>query len=194
MARAAIGVCHLREVEAMNFSVLPPEITSALIFAGAGTEPMLAAAAAWEGLADELSSAAAAFESVTAGLVGGAWQGPAAAAMTATAVPYAGWLSATASHAGQAAAQAGAMAAEFEAVASAIVHPELIAANRNAFVSLVLSNIFGQNAPAIATAEALYEEMWALDVSVMSAYHAGASAAVSALTPFMQPLQVLAGA
>ncbi|WP_373205340.1 PPE domain-containing protein, partial [Mycobacterium marinum] len=64
----------------MNFSVLPPEINSLRIFAGTGSGPMLAAAAAWDGLADELSTAAAAFSSVTSGLTGGSWQGPAAAA------------------------------------------------------------------------------------------------------------------
>ncbi len=62
----------------MNFSVLPPEINSLRIFAGTGSGPMLAAAAAWDGLADELSTAAAAFSSVTSGLTGGSWQGPAA--------------------------------------------------------------------------------------------------------------------
>jgi PPE-repeat protein len=36
----------------MNFSVLPPEINSFLMFAGAGSSPMLDAAVAWEGLAD----------------------------------------------------------------------------------------------------------------------------------------------
>jgi PPE-repeat protein len=178
----------------MNFSMLPPEINSALINAGAGSEPMLAAAAAWEGIADELSGAAEAFNSVTSGLVNGVWQGSAAAAMAAAAAPYAGWLNSSAAQARQSATQAGVMAAEFETVQLAMVHPELVAANRSQLVSLVLSNIFGQNAPAIATAEALYEQMWALDVSAMSAYHAGASAIVSALTPFAQPLTALTGA
>ncbi|WP_099225098.1 PPE domain-containing protein, partial [Mycobacterium persicum] len=52
----------------MNFSVLPPEVNSLRMFCGAGSAPMLAAAAAWAGLADELGSAAAAFGSVTSGL------------------------------------------------------------------------------------------------------------------------------
>lgn len=42
----------------MNFLVLPPEVNSLLLFSGAGSGPMLAAAAAWEGLAEELGSAA----------------------------------------------------------------------------------------------------------------------------------------
>lgn len=35
----------------VNFSVLPPEINSGRMFFGAGSGPMLAAAAAWDGLA-----------------------------------------------------------------------------------------------------------------------------------------------
>ena len=45
----------------MNFSVLPPEINSLRMFSGAGSGPMLSAAAAWEGLAAELGSAADSF-------------------------------------------------------------------------------------------------------------------------------------
>ncbi|BCI88129.1 hypothetical protein NIIDMKKI_33350 [Mycobacterium kansasii] len=144
---------------------------------------MSAAAVAWNELADELALAATSFGSVTAGLVGGSWQGRAAVAMAAAAAPYAGWLTEVAAQAQQTAAQALAMVAEFEAVRSAMVQPVLVAANRNQVISLVISNLFGQNAPAIAAVEAAYEEMWAVDVSAMSAYHAGASAAVSALTP-----------
>ncbi|MGF2946904.1 PPE domain-containing protein, partial [Mycobacterium sp. Lab-001] len=35
----------------MSFLVLPPEVNSLRMFAGAGSAPMLSAAAAWEGLA-----------------------------------------------------------------------------------------------------------------------------------------------
>lgn len=38
----------------MSFLVLPPEVNSALMFAGAGSGPTLAAAAAWDGLAAEV--------------------------------------------------------------------------------------------------------------------------------------------
>ncbi|WP_152531565.1 PPE domain-containing protein, partial [Mycobacterium sp. UM_CSW] len=66
----------------MSFLVLPPEVNSAnLYLSGAGPGPMLDAAAAWEGLAGELGSAASSFGSVTSGLVGVGWQGPAAMAM-----------------------------------------------------------------------------------------------------------------
>jgi len=163
--------------------VLAPEINSARIFSGAGSAPMLTAAAAWDGLASELGSAASSFSSVTSGLTDQEWQGPASAAMTAAAAPYAGWLSAAATQATGAAAQARTVAGTFEAALAATVHPLQVAANRNGLVQLVMSNLFGQNAPAIAAAEAEYEQMWAQDVAAMAGYHAGASAAGAALAP-----------
>src|SRR5689334_18039333 len=166
----------------MNFLVLPPEINSARMYLGAGSGPMLAAATAWDGLAAELGSASSSFGSVTSGLANAVWQGPAATAMAAAAAPYAGWLSAAAAQAEGAAGQARAAASAFEAAVAATVHPGMVSANRNAFVQLVMSNLFGQNAPAIAAAEAHYEQMWAQDVAAMVGYHGGASAAAAQLT------------
>jgi PPE-repeat protein len=175
----------------MNFMVLAPEINSARMFSGAGSEPMLNAAAAWDGLASELGSAASSFSSVTSGLTGQAWQGPASAAMMAAAAPYVGWLNAAATRATGAAGQARAVAGAFEAARAATVHPLAVAANRNGLVQLVMSNFFGQNAPAIAAVEADYERMWAQDVAAMGGYHAGASAAATQLAP-LQSLNRLA--
>ena len=175
----------------MNFSVLPPEINSALMFSGAGSGPLLAAAVAWDGLASELDSAAESFSSVTSGLVAQAGQGPASQAMVAAAVPYAGWLSAAAAQSSGAAAQAQSVASAFESALVATVHPAAVAANRSDLVSLVMSNLFGQNAPAIAATESQYEEMWAQDVSAMVGYHGGASAAAAQLTAPAQAVQNL---
>lgn len=172
----------------MSFVVMPPEINSLLIYTGAGPGPLLAAAAAWDELAAELGSAAAAFGSVTSGLVGGIWQGPSSVAMAAAAAPYAGWLSAAAASAESAAGQARAVVGVFEAALAATVDPFVIAANRSRLVSLALSNLFGQNTPAIAAAEFDYELMWAQDVAAMLGYHTGASAAAEALAPFGSPL------
>jgi PPE-repeat protein len=176
----------------MNFSVLPPEVNSARLFSGAGSAPMLAASAAWNGLADELTSAASSFSSVTSGLTGQAWQGAASAAMAATAAPYAGWLRAAATQATGIAGQAQAVVDAFEAARAATVHPLLVSANRNGLVQLVASNLFGQNAPEIAAVEAEYERMWADDVAAMVGYHAGASAAIAQLPPWQQTVNGLA--
>lgn len=177
----------------MSFVVLPPEINSLRMFIGAGTAPMLAAAAAWDGLAEELGTAAQSFASVTAGLAGQAWQGPAALAMAAAAAPYAGWLTAAAAQSAGAAGQARAVASIFEAAQAATVLPAAVAANRDAFVQLVMTNLFGQNAPLIAAAEGVYEEMWAADVAAMSGYYSGASAIAAQVVPWASLLQRFPG-
>ena len=60
----------------MDFGFLPPEINSGRMYTGPGAGPMLAAATAWDDLADELSSTAASYASTVSGVTGGAWQGP----------------------------------------------------------------------------------------------------------------------
>ena len=142
---------------------------------------MIEAAAAWNGLAAELDSAAQSFWSVTSSLTSQAWQGPASQAMAAAAAPYASWLNVASAQASGASAQAQAVVGAFESALAAIVPPAAISANRSNFVSMVISNIFGQNAPAIAAIESLYEEMWAADVTAMAGYHSGASAAAAEL-------------
>ncbi len=170
----------------LNFAALPPELNSARIFAGAGPGPMLAAAAAWDGAAEELHAAARSFAAVISELTGGVWQGSAALAMTRAADPYVTWLSAAAGQAEQAAAQARFATRAFDTALAATVDPIVVAANRTQLVSLVGSNLLGQNAPAIAATEAEYEQMWARDVAAMSGYYAGASAAFAQLTPWQE--------
>jgi triacylglycerol lipase len=113
--------------------------------------------------------------------------------MTNAVTPYVGWLQAAATQAEQSATQARAAATAYEAALSTIVDPGLIAVNRSQFVSLVRSNLFGQNAPAIAAAEAAYEQMWAQDVAVLSGYHTNVSAALAQLPSWEQALENLPG-
>lgn len=149
---------------------------------------MLAAAQAWEGVADELYTAISGYRSVVSELTEGAWSGPASAAMSTTAGSYVEWLSATAARADQTAAQAWTAAAAYEAAFASTVPPPEIAANRSLLAVLVVTNLLGQNTPAIAAAEALYAEMWAQDSLAMYNYAASAAAA-SVLTPFTPPHQ-----
>ncbi|MGH3552909.1 MAG: PPE family protein, partial [Mycobacterium sp.] len=150
----------------MDFGALPPEINSGRMYSGPGSGPMLAAAAAWDGLGSELSSAAASYSSVLSGLASG-WMGPAAMSMAAAAAPYVAWMSTTAIQAEQAGAQAKAAAGAHDAAFAMHVPPPVIAANRSLLMSLIATNILGQNTPAIAATEAHYAEMWAQDAAAM---------------------------
>ncbi|MEY8016297.1 PecA family PE domain-processing aspartic protease [Mycobacterium servetii] len=179
------------EAENMSFLTFPPELNSSLMFSGAGGAPMLAAAASWDGLAAELGSAAQAFSSITSGLAGQGWQSPAAAAMLESATRYAGYLSAAQAQAQTAATQAQAVVSAFESARAAIVHPLVVATSRNQFVQLVVSNLFGQNAPSIAAAESEYEQMWAADVAAMIGYHGNVSAAAAQIAAWPAALQGL---
>jgi PPE-repeat protein len=172
----------------VDFGALPPEINSGRMYAGAGSGPLLAAAAAWDGLASELSAAATSYQSTVSELTGAAWLGPSSASMAAAAAPYVAWMNTTAAQAEQTASQLASAVAAYEAAFMATVPPPVIAANRTLLASLVATNIVGQNTPAIAATEAQYAEMWAQDAAAMYGY-AGASAAATTLTPFSAPTQ-----
>ena len=149
-----------------HYSMLPPEVNSTRVFSGTGSTSMLAAAAAWDVLGDELHSAVTSFGSLTSDLTCANWQGPASVAMTRATAPYLEWLSASAAQAQDVAGLARAAAEEFEAALAASVHPAAVAANRAQVDALVATNLFGQHTTAIAAVESSYEEMWAQDVSV----------------------------
>jgi PPE-repeat protein len=170
----------------MDFGALPPEINSGRMYAGPGSGPIMAAAAAWDGLGAELGSAASGYASVTSELTHAPWVGPASTSMLSAVTPYVSWLSVLAAQAEETAGQARAAAAAFEAAFAMTVPPPVIAANRVLLANLVATNFFGQNTPAIAVTEAQYMEMWAQDAAAMYGY-AGSSAAASELTPFASP-------
>ena len=174
-----------------HFAWLPPEINSALILAAPGTAPLLAAAAAWGGLAEELASSASSFLSVTSDLASQSWQGASSTAIMAVAARYAGWLSVAAAQAKAASGQAALVAAAFETALEDTVQPAAVSANRALGQVLAATNWLGQNAPAIADIEAAYEQMWASDVAAMSGYQADASAAAEQLAPFQEALESL---
>jgi PPE-repeat protein len=172
-----------------DFAAQPPEVISAKIYSGPGTESLQAAATAWDDLAAELQSTAANYESVIAGLVGGDWTGPSSEAAAAAAAPYVSWLSTTAGQAEQTAGQARAAASAFETALAATVPPAEILANRTQLLSLLQTNILGQNNAAIAAAEAEYAQFWAQDVAAITGYAGSSQAATSELGSFTEAPQ-----
>lgn len=168
-----------------DFGALPPEINSARMYSGPGSAPMMAAASAWDALAAQLESYAAGYASALVELRG-LWSGGASFAMAGAVAPFVVWAAETAAQAEETAAQARIAAAAFETAFATIVPPEVVAANRIQLATLVATNFFGQNTPAIAATEAQYAEMWAQDAAAMYGYAASSSAAI-ALTRFTDP-------
>ena len=170
----------------LDYALLPPEVNSARMYAGAGSGPMLVAASAWKALAAELRSTALSYHAALSGLTDQEWHGPSAAAMTEAATPYVTWMNTTAAGAEQTASQAEAAAAAYQSAYAATVPPTHITANRTRLTKLVSTNTLGQNTPAIAATEAQYSDMWAQDAAAMYGY-AGFSAQATRLTQFSAP-------
>jgi PPE-repeat protein len=173
----------------MDFAVLPPEVNSGRMYAGAGSSSMMTAASAWDQLAATLGTAASSYQNVVTELTDGPWLGAASAMMAAAAHPYVGWMHTTAAQAAQTANQARSAAAAYEAALAATVPPTLVAANRSQLASLAATNTFGQNSAAIAANQAQYGEMWAQDATAMQTYSAHSAAATTTLTKFTAPPQ-----
>jgi len=162
----------------MSFMMFPPEFNSGLMYSGAGSGPLMAAASAWDELAADLEATAASYQSVVGQLTGSTWLGPTSARMAAATAPFVDWLAVTAGQAAETSAQARLAAAAYEGAFTATVPPAVIAANRSLLAALVATNFLGQNTPAIAATEALYMEMWFQDGLTMDTYATTAQQAV----------------
>ena len=167
----------------MSFSLIPPEINSALMYQGAGSGPLLEAATAWDGLAADLEATATQYQTAVTNLTTGTWLGPSSTHMATAAEPYIAWLQTTAAEAAQTGAQAKAAAAAYQTAYSSMVPPPVIAANRAELTTLVSNNFLGQNTGAIAQNEANYLEMWIQDALGMDTYQQASTGASSGLPP-----------
>ncbi|WP_373143289.1 PPE family protein [Mycobacterium marinum] len=174
----------------LSFETLPPEVTSARMYAGPGSESFRTAAVAWSELSAELDSAAEVYRSVVCELTSSHWLGTSAASMAAAMVPQHRWLASTAEQSRQTATQATAAAIAYEQAFAMTVPPAAIAANRTLLRSLVATNFIGQNNAAIASTEAQYAAMWVENATAMYDYAAAAAAAIQ-LTPFTSPYRLL---
>jgi PPE-repeat protein len=167
----------------MSFSLIPPEINSALMYSGAGSGPLLEAATAWDELAADLEATATQYQTAVTNLTTGTWLGPTSAHMASAAEPYIAWLQTTAAEAAQTGDQAKAAAAAYQTAYSSMVPPPVIAANRAELTTLVSNNFLGQNTGAIAQNEANYLEMWIQDALGMDTYQQASTGASSGLPP-----------
>jgi PPE-repeat protein len=169
----------------MDFQILPPEVTSALIHSGPGTESLIEASAAWQRLGAGLDETASSYKSVVSALTQ-AWQGPSSMAMTEAVQPFVTWLRTTAQRSQQMASSAQAAAAAFNSAQSAVVQPSQVAANRTRLAQLIATDRLGGNLAAIAETEAQYQTMWVNNSAAMNTYQT-ASAQALLLSQFSSP-------
>jgi PPE-repeat protein len=173
---------------AMEFTTLPPEVTSALIHTGPGAESLIAASAAWQQLGTTLEDSAENYGAALSSMTG-TWHGPSSATMVQAVEPYVTWLRTTAQQTQQIASSAQAAAAAYNSVRASVVPTADVTANRMRLVQLLATNGFGRNLPAIAETEAEYQSMWANNSAAMSRYQAAAAQA-SRLPQFASPTSV----
>jgi PPE-repeat protein len=169
----------------MEFTTLPPEVTSALIHTGPGAESLIEASEAWQQLGANLEDSAENYGATLSSLVE-AWHGPSSTAMVQAAEPYVNWLRTTAQQVQQIASSAQAAATAVNSVRAAVVPLGQVSANRALLAQLLATNGFGRNLPAIAETEAEYQSMWANNSAAMTRYQA-ASAQASTLPQFSSP-------
>ena len=168
----------------MDFGILPPEVTSALIHAGPGAWSWIAAAGAWQELSVELEQTAAAYSAELAWL-STTYYGPSSLAMAQAFEPYLAWLRTTALQCQEIATSVEVMTAAFELTHWTVVHPSLVAANRARLAMLLATNFFGINYPAIAQTEAEYNAMWVNNSAALVRYDVTAASTVRA--PAFEP-------
>lgn len=154
----------------MDFGLLPPEVNSNRMFRGPGSEPMLAAATAWDALGSALYSTEISLVSAVSGLRSELWHGPAATSMAEAIRPLVAWMATASIRAHHTAAQARSAVAAYDAALKAMVVPTQITENRARLRALVAANQLAQCTPAIAAVEAHYSEMWAQDAHAMYRY------------------------
>lgn len=171
----------------VEYGALPPEINSARAYAGPQSAPLTAAAAAWQTLAANLGSNAAALHSAVMALLAGGFQGPSSTMMAAGATENVRWLFQAATQAQQTAIAAEQAALAIEAAHAGSVPPPVIEANRNLLETLISTNFMGVNSGAIAACVAAYDEMWTQDATTMYGFSADAAGITGMLVPFMAP-------
>lgn len=153
----------------VNFSLLPPEVNSGLMYSAPGSDELGTAASEWDCFAAELYSTALSYDAVIAQLFAN-WPGPSAMWIAGATAYYASGVTLMAARAARVGTEMRAAQKSFQTVFAMTVPPMVIAANRAWLTTLAATNLLGQNTQAIATTEIHYLEMWAQDAVALNGH------------------------
>ena len=175
----------------MLWHAMPPELNTARLMAGAGTAPMLQAAAGWEALGNALETQA---QELSASLVAlnQSWTGIGSDRAIAAATPMVAWLQNAAQQAQQRAMKASAQAAAYMTALGMTPSLPEIATNHITHGVLSATNFFGINLVPIGFNETDYfVRMWNQAGGAMDIYEAetAANTAFEPLEPMKPILQ-----
>ena len=155
-----------------TWHAMPPEINTSRLMVGAGSAPMLQAAAAWESLALSLEGQAGELAASLSQLAA-TWTGAASEQAIASMTPAVMWLRTTSMQAHKRSLQAAAQAAAHTTALAATPPIPEIEQNHITQALLQATNFFGINAVPIALNEEDYfVRMWNQAAVAMDSYNA----------------------
>lgn len=175
----------------MLWHAMPPELNTARLMAGAGTAPMLQAAAGWEALGNALETQAQELSASLAALKQ-SWTGTGSDRAIAAATPMVAWLQNAAQQAQQRAMKASAQAGAYMTALGMTPSLPEIATNHITHGVLSATNFFGINLVPIGFNETDYfVRMWNQAGGAMDIYEAetAANTAFEQLEPMKPILQ-----
>lgn len=176
-----------------EFEALPPETNSDNMYTGAGPNKLFAAAEGWQYMSTAMCSTYASLTRLVK-VLQEHWQGPSEIRMAEAVVPYQKWLETFTLQIRRTSEQVFRLLKAYENAHEKMIHPDEIAWNRYYAAVLRYDDMAGEYAEEIAKLDAEYEGFWAEDAAQMWIYAQEVLDALSKLTPWPQPPEIISGA